>query len=499
MWIAVFKTGRHTDSKGSVREWTDGDLDNIAAKYDPKTHEAPVVIGHPKDNAPAYGWVESLKRTGDTLWAEIKPTVAEFAGWLKAGLFKKRSISLYPDMSLRHIGFLGAQPPAVKGLPDFAFNDPEAAVIEFASDVMPEDSNRASTLTPNANLDSRLRGNDDMIWPDEGKMMLDSRLRGNDDKNYTEVDDKAAQEARSKVHGIGIKEGGNVTKPGKYADVPDDEFGDPVNFRYPLDEDHIHAALAYWAKAHNREQYSKEEVTRITDRILAAAKKHGVDVDKEKFQFSEPKGGSMNFWEELKNFLKGKGIEVDSDRPGAFSEADVKAAVATAVEKAKEEIERGFAEMDSSFAKKESALKAKEAELIRLADEARKKEVADFCESLKRQGKLVPAMEKLGMGITGFMQAIAGIETAYEFAEASEDGKKATERPLEFMQAFLARLPRAIEFAEVATDEEDPGGGDMDAKRERAIRKHMDDHKMDYKDAMLAVSKKRPELFGRGK
>jgi hypothetical protein len=39
------------------------------------------------------------------------------------GLFKKRSISVYPDGTLRHVGFLGAQPPALKGLADFAFKD----------------------------------------------------------------------------------------------------------------------------------------------------------------------------------------------------------------------------------------------------------------------------------------------------------------------------------------------------------------------------------------
>ena len=53
-----------------------------------------------------------------------------FAGLLKAGRFKKRSASFYPPGHpsnptpdrpyLRHVGFLGAQPPAVKGLADFA-------------------------------------------------------------------------------------------------------------------------------------------------------------------------------------------------------------------------------------------------------------------------------------------------------------------------------------------------------------------------------------------
>ncbi len=39
------------------------------------------------------------------------------------GRYKKVSIALYPDLSLRHVGFLGAQPPAVKGLAQAAFAD----------------------------------------------------------------------------------------------------------------------------------------------------------------------------------------------------------------------------------------------------------------------------------------------------------------------------------------------------------------------------------------
>jgi hypothetical protein len=120
-WIAVFKTGRHTDSTGNERDWSEKDLDTIVAKYNPAEHEAPVVIGHPKNTAPAWGWVEALKRQGEILYAKLKDLVPEFVEMVRQGLFKKRSIALYPDLSLQHVGFLGATPPAVKGLPDVNF------------------------------------------------------------------------------------------------------------------------------------------------------------------------------------------------------------------------------------------------------------------------------------------------------------------------------------------------------------------------------------------
>ncbi|MCK9372584.1 MAG: phage protease [Sulfuricurvum sp.] len=131
-WIELFRAGTHTDSSGKTQTWTEQDLDTIVAKYDPSNHEAPAVIGHPKDNAPAYAWVEGLKREGGLLLGKFKQVLPEFAEGVKSGLWKKRSIALYPDMTLRHVGFLGAQPPAIKGLKDIAFaSDEECITIEF--------------------------------------------------------------------------------------------------------------------------------------------------------------------------------------------------------------------------------------------------------------------------------------------------------------------------------------------------------------------------------
>lgn len=137
-WVEVFRVGKHTDSGGNTREWTEQDLDTIISKYDPSNHEAPAVIGHPKDNAPAYAWVESLKKESGSLFAKFKQVVPEFAEAIESGLWKKRSIALYPDMSLRHVGFLGAMPPAIKGLADIQFaSGDECMTIEF-SETEPE-------------------------------------------------------------------------------------------------------------------------------------------------------------------------------------------------------------------------------------------------------------------------------------------------------------------------------------------------------------------------
>ncbi len=128
----IFRTGTHTSLNGQTKDFSETDLDTIASSYDPQQHEAPIVIGHPETNAPAYGWIEKIKRVGDRLIAFPKQVSNEFAELVKTGAFKKRSISITPDLQLNHVGFLGAAAPAVKGLKDveFAENPDE---LEFAS------------------------------------------------------------------------------------------------------------------------------------------------------------------------------------------------------------------------------------------------------------------------------------------------------------------------------------------------------------------------------
>lgn len=140
--LAIFRPGKHTSAAGTALEFTEADLAATIDAYDPQVHEAPIVVGHPKDNGPAYGWVKSLAFSDGELQADVDQVDEAFAEMVKAGRFKKRSASFYSPTSpqnpkpgvfyLRHVGFLGAQPPAVKGLRDVAFSDQDEEVVEFA-------------------------------------------------------------------------------------------------------------------------------------------------------------------------------------------------------------------------------------------------------------------------------------------------------------------------------------------------------------------------------
>jgi hypothetical protein len=142
--IEVFRAGRHQAADGTTIEFTDADVAAIAASYDPALHEAPIVVGHPRDDAPAYGWVAGLAAEGGRLEATPAQVDPAFAELVREGRFKKISISLYGPRSpanpkqggwyLRHVGLLGAQPPAVKGLrqASFAASDDGVVTLDLA-------------------------------------------------------------------------------------------------------------------------------------------------------------------------------------------------------------------------------------------------------------------------------------------------------------------------------------------------------------------------------
>jgi len=99
---------------------------------------APVTIGHPKDNSPKFASIERVELEGDMLVAYAKDLHPEFERALNEKLYDKVSGAFTGDR-LRHIGFLGGTPPAIKALPSFSFkSDEEYTEVEFAVDDFPD-------------------------------------------------------------------------------------------------------------------------------------------------------------------------------------------------------------------------------------------------------------------------------------------------------------------------------------------------------------------------
>jgi len=163
-WIEIFRAGDYRSAgKGLI---TRNDLDRVVRNYDPKFHEAPVCIGHPKDDKPAFGWIERLAVNGDTLLAKEKQVDPIFNEARSAGRYKKRSAGFYQNAAgqiagLRHVAYLGAQPPQVKGLADVAFDDHGLKFIEvdFGEDETVPDENKTVVEQIKAYFAELLGGN----------------------------------------------------------------------------------------------------------------------------------------------------------------------------------------------------------------------------------------------------------------------------------------------------------------------------------------------------
>ena len=138
----IFRAGRHVSMAGEALTFSAEDLVRAASVYDPRLREAPVIIGHPASEAPAYGWIASLAHASGRLTAAPRNVDPAFAELVRARRFAKVSACFYRPNEpsnpspgvwyLRHVGFLGAQPPAVKGLDPVRFASFPTACVTFS-------------------------------------------------------------------------------------------------------------------------------------------------------------------------------------------------------------------------------------------------------------------------------------------------------------------------------------------------------------------------------
>lgn len=139
--IEVFRPGTFKPMEGDPITYSAADLRAIADAYDPDTAPAPIVIGHPDTDAPAFGWVDRFEydHSSERLFAELTDIEPAFADLVKAGRFKKVSMAYFaPGQSHnpvpgtwypKHVGFLGAAAPAVSGLKNARFSAPADAIF----------------------------------------------------------------------------------------------------------------------------------------------------------------------------------------------------------------------------------------------------------------------------------------------------------------------------------------------------------------------------------
>ncbi|MFG6462270.1 hypothetical protein ACG04Q_11880 [Roseateles sp. DXS20W] len=143
--VEVFRPGRRRAMNGREYLITEADVVACAEGYDPALSKAPHVVGHPKHDDPAYGWIESFKAVdgGKSLYVtksgQVEP---EFAEMVVGGRYPNRSMAFYPPdheanpkpgiWYPKHLGWLGGAAPAVKGLkPVVAYAADDAGLVVF--------------------------------------------------------------------------------------------------------------------------------------------------------------------------------------------------------------------------------------------------------------------------------------------------------------------------------------------------------------------------------
>ena len=143
-WIDICRTGTWTDSSGKRVSIETAHLDRMVQSYG-SADPAPVVVGHPEIDAPAYAWVDSVRRTGDRLQMKMRDIMPAFREAVEGGRYSSRSIAV-KEGALKHVGFLGGRAPAVPGLAPTQFSDTPDQVIEIPDTALASDYNHLKWL-----------------------------------------------------------------------------------------------------------------------------------------------------------------------------------------------------------------------------------------------------------------------------------------------------------------------------------------------------------------
>jgi hypothetical protein len=119
--VEIFRTGTWNGDK-----YTETDLDDIVSAFDKAGFKPPVKLGHAeKSGDPAFGFVDSVKRTGDRLVASLIDLPDTLAAAIKDRRFDSVSSEIFFNLkrdgqkfrrALKAVALLGAEIPAVAGL-----------------------------------------------------------------------------------------------------------------------------------------------------------------------------------------------------------------------------------------------------------------------------------------------------------------------------------------------------------------------------------------------
>jgi len=116
----ILRVGTRTSDDGQSVAFSRSDLMATAAAYNPSQREAPLTLGKPAHDAPAFGWVRGLEVTAaGELVMTVSDVHPEFASLVNDRRFTERAVVFYNPRHpsnpspgvwyLRNISYLGAK------------------------------------------------------------------------------------------------------------------------------------------------------------------------------------------------------------------------------------------------------------------------------------------------------------------------------------------------------------------------------------------------------
>ena len=418
--IPFFRAGTHTTTSGHDLSFSEAEVAQVAEAYDPDVHEAPIVVGHPSDDDPAYGWAEDVEAQDGLLAATPRKVEPQFEEMVKAGRFEKVSAKFYPpghahhplgDDSdayyLRHIGFLGAQPPAIKGLPSLEFeelgDDLVAVEVSFAEPTFAE----MPWYFPSAVRDVFRRLREHLV-ANEGVETADEVVPQIRLDDLEQIEDEAEMEDH---------EGGAFAEHGTESDSPSSSHDASMNYLDALLRTQLGEVLSGSDKSRSD----------VVEEIATAA---GVETST------------------VNDILTGNIEAPPEERLQGFS--DVLSVSMEDMMEAMGEDAPEFAEQTEVLSEKEERLQQREEELERREREQRREEAAAFVE--EHIGAVTPGHKDT------LVEALVALDREEDAAVQFGEGEDAEKQPVaDALRMFIEDLPQQIEFSEVTAEGEDEG------------------------------------------
>jgi transcriptional regulator with XRE-family HTH domain len=455
--IPIFRAGRHRSANGVEREYSVGDLAEMAVTYSPDRFKAPVIVSHDTKGIAdkqlpyselAYGFPDRLKVVGDKLVASFSRIVPQVVDWWRSGQLLGLSPSFYMPNNphnptpgrwhLRHIALLGKTPPAVKGI-GAEFSEDEL-ITSFAEDEQsisfsfdPQLLDFGCGCEDDDPLPQVLSGirdflidkydieTADRIVPFPSILKLSSRMETKEEENDDDDDDDFEPTPIYKENETGM----NFKKMMKDLGMSVTDVADETG----IDEETLTA-------------YASGEST-----PTPAHKKKLMALMGGSSEESYSEGNIIRESVQLKNYSE---VDIDAIRrqlqqlSSQVEEAQEIAAAAKA-QTAEYREQAQNAALNAEIAKIE-ADRARE-EMERMQQQSRRQDIESFCEQLERDGVLLP--HQTGVRVVDFGEGDEQDVALVDFMESLDDGQ------LSYLKGLLEDLAPQVDYSE--SDRSDPG------------------------------------------